>query len=69
MQLLEIVILTEVSQTEKEKGKLSFNILHMWNRKEMIQMKLQNRNGLTDLWMGEGVVWELGMDVYTLLYL
>ena len=66
---LETAILSEISQTEKEKGKLSFNILHMWNRKEMIQMKLQNRNGLTDLWMGEGVVWELGMDVYTLLYL
>jgi len=69
LQLLEIVILTEVSQTEKEKGKLSCDILHIWNRKEMIQMNLQNRNGLTDLWMGEGVVWELGMDMFTLLYL
>ena len=37
--------------------------------KEMIPMSLQNRNRLSDLWMGEGIVWELGMDMYTLLYL
>ena len=60
---LETVILSEISE------KLSCDILHIWNRKEMIQMNLQNRNGLTDLWMGEGVVWELGMDMFTLLYL
>ena len=37
--------------------------------KEMIPMNLQNRNRLSDLRMGGGIVWELGMDLYTLLYL
>ena len=45
----------------------------------MIQMNLQNRSRLTDLekelmvasreGQGEGIVWEFGMGLYTLLYL
>ena len=43
--VLEIVILSEVSQTE---GKISY-ILICGIQKEMIQMNLQNRNRLIDL--------------------
>ena len=74
---LEIVILSELSETEKEKYCMTILICGIW--KEMIQMNLQNRKRLTDLreWIygcwgegcGEGIVREFGMDMYTLLYL
>ena len=66
----------EISQTEKEKYCTTFHICRI--KKEMIQLNLQNRKRLTDLrertygcqregWR-EGIVRELGMDMYTLLY-
>ena len=44
---LEIVILSEESQTEKEKYYMTSFICEI--EKEMIQMNLQNRNRLTNL--------------------
>ena len=43
---LEIVILSEVSQTERQ---ISYDISYMWNLKKMAQMKLQNRSRVTDV--------------------
>ena len=42
---LEIVILSEVSHTEKEKSCMTSLICRL--QKEMIQMNLQNKNKLT----------------------
>ena len=43
----EIIILNEVSQTEKE---ISYDITYMWNLKEGYKWPyLQNRNRLTDI--------------------
>ena len=60
---LEIIILSEVSQTEKDK----YHITYMWNlkKKKYKRTYLQNRNRLTDTenkfmvtkgerWWGEG---------------
>ena len=44
---LEIVILNEISQTEKEKYRMISLISRIL--KKMIKMNLQNRNRLTDL--------------------
>ena len=45
---LEIIVLSEVSQTEKDK--LSYDITYMWNLKKWYKWTyLQNRNRLTDL--------------------
>ena len=74
---LESTILSEASQTEKEKYCMTFLICGL--QKEMMQMNLQNRKRLTDLenklmaakeeeW-GRGIVREFGIDMYTLLYL
>ena len=70
-------ILSEVSQSEKEKYCMTSLICGL--SKEMIEMNLQNRNRFTYLermnygcWeerWGEGIVREFGMDMYTLLYL
>ena len=69
---LEIVILSEVSQTEKDK----YHIAYMWNLKKWYkQTYLQNRSRVTDVenklmvTKGErvGINWEIGIDIYTLL--
>ena len=45
----------------------------MWNQKEMIKLNLQNRKRQTqkmNLWLlGEGIARELGINMYTLVYL
>ena len=43
---LEIVVLSEVSQTQKEKHHMAFLICGI--QKEMIQMNVKNRKRLTD---------------------
>ena len=44
---LEVIILSEVSQTEKDKY---YDIICMWNLKKLYKLTyLQNRNRLTDL--------------------
>ena len=52
---LEIVILSEVSQTKKEKYRMTSLICGI--QKEIIQMDLQSRKRLTDL---ETILWLLG---------
>ena len=76
LTLGEILVLSEVSQTEKDKYHM---ILLICGVLEMIQMNLQNRNRLLDLenelminrgkGLGEGIVREFGIDMHTLLYL
>ena len=71
---LESTILSEASQTEKEKYCMTSLICGI--QKEMMQMNLQNRKRLTENKLmtakeeewGEGIVREFGMDRYTLLY-
>ena len=71
---LEIIILSEVSQTEKDK----YHIAYMWNLKKWYKWTyLQNRDRVTDVenklmvtgGKGEVINWEIGIDVYTLLYI
>ena len=74
---LEIVILSEVSQTEKEKYHMTSLICGI--QKEMIHVNLlKDKKRLTDLenkclvtegegW-GKRIVEEFGLDIYTLLY-
>ena len=68
---LEIVIPSEVSQTEKEKYRMTY--LTCGIQKEIIQMNLFTKQ--TDLWTQRtnlmvargGIVAEFGMDMYTVL--
>ena len=72
---LEIVMLSEVHQTEKDK----YDITYMWIlRKWYTWTYLQNRNRVTDVEnklmvtkgeRGGGINWEIGIDTYTLLYI
>ena len=72
---LKIIILNEISQIEKEKFHTTSLICRI--QKQMIQINLQNRdsdsyNELRVGWewgLGERIVREFGMDIYTLLYL
>ena len=72
---LEIVLLSEVSQTEKDKYMISLicgilKKMYKWSY-------LQNRNRVIDVenklmvTKGEkgGINWETGIDIYTLLYI
>ena len=68
---LEIVKLSEVSQTEKEKYCMTSLICGIL--KEMVQMNLLTKQRLTDLenkhdCQGVGIVKEFGKVMYTLLY-
>ena len=71
---LDIVILSEVSQTEKEKYHMTSLICGI--EKEMIQVNLLIKQKETHRLkaagvggrMGEGMVRECGMDLYTLDY-
>ena len=72
---LDIIILSEVNQTEKDKY---HDITYMRNLKEMVQLNLLTkqthrlREGTygyqVEGWWG-GIDWEFGIDMYTLLYL
>ena len=70
---LESVILSEVSQMEKEKYRMTSLICGI--EKEMIQMSLLKKQKNQTMVargrgkMGDGVVRELWIDIYTLLYL
>ena len=75
---LEIIILTEVSQ---RKTKIIWYSLYVESKKKKLYKwtYLQNRKRLADLENeltvnrrgvgGEGIGWEFGIDMYTLLYL
>ena len=73
----EITILSEVSQTEKDKYHV-IKVIHRFLNKIM-QMNLENRNRLTDIenklmvtkgknWAG-GMDWEHAIGICTLLYM
>ena len=71
---LEIVILSEVGQTQKEK----YDIAYMWNLKKWYKWTyLQNRSRISDvenkLWLPGvrrgGINWKIGIDIYALLYI
>ena len=73
---LEIAILSKVSQTEKDK--ILHDITFIWNLKKKNRTNLQNRSRATDVEnklmiakvAREGVInWEIGIDIYTLLYI
>ena len=74
---LEIIILSEISQTEKDKYHMTS--LNVESKNQWYKWTyLQNRNRLTDLqnepvatrdevW-ARGIDWEFGIDMYTLLF-
>jgi len=74
---LEIVILTEVSQTEKEKYRMAS--LYVESKKEwMIHVNLQNKDSQTQRTnlqllmgrrIGEEIVREFGTDMYMYMYI
>ena len=74
---LEIVILSEASQTQKEKYRMMSLTCGIF--KKLIQMNLltkqkQTHRGRKQTWLprgrvGGGIVREFGIDMYTLLYL
>ena len=75
---LEIIILSQVSQTEKDKYHMIALLCGIL--KKNIQMNLftkqkqshRCRKEIYDYWgwrQGEGINWETGVDVYTLLYI
>ena len=73
---LEIIILSEVKQTEKDKY---HDMIYMWNLKsdanELIyKTEIESQMQKTNLWLpggkgGGGINWEIGIDIYTLLYI
>ena len=73
---LEIVILSEINQTEKDKY---HDIAYMYNLKTLYkQTSLQNGNkshryrkfqGYQGWGRGRGINWEIGIDIYTVLYI
>ena len=77
---LKIVILSEVSQTEKEKYHMTPLMCGIQKKKKKIQMYLLKKQKEThrlgkQTWLpggrvgGGGIVREFGVDIYTLLYL
>ena len=73
---LEIAILSEVSQTEKDKYHMISFICGIQKKgtneliyKTEIELQMQK----TNLWLsgvrGGGINWEIGIDIYTLLYI
>ena len=72
---LEIFILSGVSQTEKDK----YDIAYMWNLKKgtnelIYKTEIESEMQKTKLWLpGQkgrgGIHWEIGIDIYTLLYM
>ena len=71
---LEIIILSEVSQTEKDKYMISLirGIIKNKDTNEFIYNtetdSLTQRMNLWLLGVGGGIDWEFGIDMYTLLY-
>ena len=71
---LEIIIVSEVNQRQ-----ISYDIAYMQSLKKMIQMnlfakqtthRLRNEHLITTgKWWGQGINWEAGIDMFTLLYL
>ena len=69
---------TEWSKSEREK-QIPYNITYMWNLEKWYRWTyLQSRNQDTDVenghmayrWgEGGGMNWEIGIDIYTLLYI
>ena len=74
----EIVIHTEWSKSDR-KRQISYDITYMWNLKKWYKgTYLQNRNGVTDVknklmvtkgGKGGEINCEIGIDIYTLLYI
>ena len=76
---LEIVILSEVSQTEKDRYHIIQLICGILKKKKRYKWTyLQNRNRVKDVenkfmvtkgvWCGGGINWEIGINIYALLY-
>ena len=73
---LEIVILSKVSQTQKDKY---HDIAYMWNLKKGVQMNLFTKQKQSHRCRkqtygsqgkrGGGINWEIGIDIYTLSYI
>ena len=69
---------TEWSKSDRER-QISYDIAYMWNLKKWYKWTyLQNRNRVTDVGnklmvtqgeRGRGINWEIGVDIYTLLYI
>ena len=69
---------TEWSKSDRER-QIPYDIAYMWNLKKWYKWTyLQNRNRATDVEnkllvtrgkRGEGINWEIGIDIYTLLYI
>ena len=69
---------TEWSKSDRE-WQISYDIAYMWNLKKWYKWTyLQNRSRVTDVEnklmvtkgeMGGGINWEIGIDIYTLLYI
>ena len=72
---LEIIILSEVSQTQKDKYlMISHRKGKKKDKKERIyKTETDSQTQRTNFWLpagrGGGVDWEFGIDMYTLLYL
>ena len=73
---LEIVILSEVSQTERDK--ISYDIAYMWNLKKWyneliykreIESQMEKTNLRLPRGKGRGTNREIGIDIYTPLYI
>ena len=71
---LEIVILSEVSQTEKDKYHMILlicGILKKGINKLIYKTEIELQMQKTNLWLaggkGGGINWEIGIDIYTLL--
>ena len=65
---------TKWSKSDKER-QTSYDIAYMWTLKKWYKWTyLQNRNRVTDvenklMVRGGGINWEIGIDIYTLLYI
>ena len=74
---LEIVILRKVSQTEKDEYhmiSLIHGILKNGTNELIYKTEIESQIQKTNLWLpgGEGggeINWEIGIDIYTLLYM
>ena len=76
---LEIIILSEVSQTEKDKCMIDIIYYDVWNLKKMIQINLfakqtqaHRKQTMITKWnsgAGEGINQDLGINRYILLYI
>ena len=65
---LEIFILSEVSLVESKKWHTWTNLQNR-NRACFVETDVENKLTFTTGRRGEGIIWEVGSDIYTLLYI